>query len=51
VCELALALNLTIGELHHGRGTPMSLHELCVVWPAYFKQKAEDDRLVALAAE
>ena len=36
VCELALKLNMTIGELCYGRGTPMSLHELAVVWPAFF---------------
>jgi hypothetical protein len=26
---------MTIGELCYGRGTPMSLHELIVVWPLY----------------
>jgi hypothetical protein len=34
--ELALELKMTVGELCHGRGTPMSLHELCVGWPAFF---------------
>ena len=34
--ELALELKMTVGELTHGRGTPMSAHELCVSWPLFF---------------
>lgn len=36
LCELALELKMTVGELTHGRGTPMSAHELAVMWPAFF---------------
>ena len=38
-CELALEMNMTLAELYHGRGTPMSAHELSVVWPCYFEAK------------
>lgn len=38
-CELAEQLHMTVGELHHGRGTPMSLHEFTVVWPLYWAYK------------
>jgi hypothetical protein len=38
--ELAEHLHMTVGELCHGRGTPMSLRELSVGWPAYFDFKA-----------
>ena len=31
-CELALELKMPVGEL----GQRMSLHELAVVWPAFF---------------
>jgi hypothetical protein len=31
-CELALELGMPIGEMRER----MSLHELCLVWPAYF---------------
>ena len=34
-CELAERLHMTVGELMHGRGTPMSAHELGVMWPVY----------------
>jgi hypothetical protein len=37
--ELAEHLNMTVGEVCYGRGTPMSLHELAVGWPAYFAYK------------
>lgn len=40
VYELAEKLHMTVGELMHGRGTPMSLHELCVGWPAYYRRKS-----------
>jgi hypothetical protein len=33
--ELALELGMTVGELHNGRGTPMSAHELSVRWPLF----------------
>jgi hypothetical protein len=36
LCELALALGMSVSEIVHGRGTPMSAHELAVVWPAYY---------------
>lgn len=55
-CELALGLHMTLAELRHGRGTPMSAKELAVEWPAFFRfkererrraeEKAEMDRLV-----
>lgn len=32
MCELALELRMPVGEL----GRRMSLHELAVVWPAFF---------------
>jgi len=40
---------MTVGELTHGRGTPMSAHELGVLWPLYDMtvariQKREHDR-------
>jgi hypothetical protein len=38
-CELALELKMTVGEIAYGRGTPMSLHELTVIWPAYYAWK------------
>jgi hypothetical protein len=34
--ELAERLHMTVGELCYGRGTPMSLHELSVAWPAFY---------------
>jgi len=43
--ELALELGMTVGELTHGRGTPMSAHELAVEWPAFFRaRRRETDR-------
>ncbi len=36
LCELAVQLGLTVSELEHGRGAPMSLQELTVIWPAYW---------------
>lgn len=36
-CELALELHMPVGELGHR----MSAHELAVVWPAYFRVRAE----------
>ena len=40
--ELALELHMTVGELTHGRGTPMSAHELSVGWPTFFSVKARE---------
>ncbi len=42
LCELALQLGLTVSEIEHGRGTPMTIHELTVMWPAYWAYKARD---------
>jgi hypothetical protein len=33
---------MTVGELMHGRGTPMSAHELAVVWPSFYQVKARE---------
>jgi hypothetical protein len=41
MCELAENLHMTVGELCFGRGTPMSLHELAVVWPRYFQYQRD----------
>lgn len=37
MCELALELHMPVGEL----GDRMSAHELSVLWPAYFKYRAQ----------
>ena len=42
MCELALELKMSIGELKHGRGTPMSAHELTVLWPAFFAYRQRE---------
>ena len=42
MCEMALELKMTVGELCYGRGTPMSAHELAVVWPAFFEVKQRE---------
>lgn len=44
MCELAEKLHMTVGEICFGRGTPMSLHELYVGWPAFerYKQDVRD---------
>jgi hypothetical protein len=45
MCELAEKLGLTVSELLHGRGTPMSLQEATVIWPAYWAyQNREQER-------
>ena len=46
--ELALELHMTVGELTHGRGAPMSAHELSVAWPAFY---ATQRRIAAREAE
>lgn len=35
MCELALELNMPVGEL----GDRMSAHELGVLWPAFFRHR------------
>lgn len=40
--ELALELGMTVGELTHGRGTPMSARELAVGWPLFFAYRERD---------
>lgn len=48
LCELALEMHMPVGELT-GR---MSAHELCVVWPAFFRWRArENERLEREAQE
>ena len=37
--ELAEALHMSVTELIHGRGTPMTAHELCVRQPLYQRYK------------
>lgn len=49
MCELALELGLTVGELTHGRGTPMSAHELTITWPMYFQYRARAEKREAEA--
>jgi hypothetical protein len=52
LCEMALKFHMSIAELCHGRGTPMSAHELCVVWPAYWNyQRNVADREAAKAED
>jgi hypothetical protein len=51
-CELALELGMSLAELHHGRGTPMPLFELTVIWPLFWgyrnrmreRQRAAEER-------
>lgn len=51
LCELALELGMSVSELEHGRGTPMSLHELTVVWPAYWAYKSREQERQAAEQE
>lgn len=37
--ELAESLHMSVSEIRHGRGTPMSAWEMCVGWPEYFASK------------
>lgn len=37
LCDLARDLHMTVAEITHGRGAPMSAHELGVMWPTYFR--------------
>jgi hypothetical protein len=41
-CELALELGMSLSELRHGRGTPMSAHELGVEWPAFYAYRRRE---------
>ena len=41
MAELALELRMPIGEL----GRRMSNYELCVLWPAFFAERARSDRI------
>lgn len=50
-CELALELGMTLGELSHGRGTPMSAHELSVIWPSFFAARARERERAQRKAE
>ncbi len=42
LCELGLELGLTVTELMHGRGTPMTIHELTVLWPEFWAYKGRE---------
>jgi hypothetical protein len=33
---------MSIAELKHGRGTPMSAHELTVIWPEFFAYRGRE---------
>ncbi len=43
MAELALEMKMPVGEL----GQRMSNYELCVLWPAYFSEKARHDQAEA----
>lgn len=43
MCELALAMNMTLDEL----GRRMSNHELNVIWPAYYAAANEEREIRA----
>ena len=51
LCELALELGMTVGEITHGRGGPMSAHELGVIWPLYFAHKRDEENRQRRTAE
>jgi hypothetical protein len=38
--QLAETLHMSVAEIRHGRGTPMSLAELTLWWPLYFEWKS-----------
>ena len=47
LCELAQSLRMSVTELLHGRGTPTSLEEMVVWWPAYWGyQNREQQRQI-----
>lgn len=35
---------MTVGELLHGRGTPMTAHELTVRWPLFYEAEVRIDK-------
>lgn len=37
--ELAESLHMSVAEVIHGRGTPMSAFEMCIGWPEYHAWK------------
>ena len=37
--EVALERGMTVSELLHGRGTPVSIHELCVEIPLFISYR------------
>lgn len=43
MCELALELHMPVGEL----GQRMSNYEACVIWPAFFAERARLQRIDA----
>lgn len=43
-CELALELRMSLSELRHGRGTPMTAYELLIEWPRYFETRRRMDK-------
>ena len=49
--QLALRLHMTVSELLHGRGAPLSAHELAVGWPAYFRCEHRMDERARKAQE
>lgn len=51
LCELATELKMSVGEITHGRGTPMSAYELTILWPLFRQWKAKEAALAAADAE
>lgn len=47
MCELAEALGMTLQDL----GNRASNHEVCVIWPAYFAEKARRQQIMRDRAE
>jgi hypothetical protein len=44
--DLARELKMSVGEITHGRGTPISAHELGVFWPTYFRFHNDERRQI-----
>ena len=40
VHRLALRLGMTVAELKHGRGAPMSASEIAIDWPLYWQAES-----------
>lgn len=51
LCDLALELRMSVSELMHGRGTPMGIHELTVMWPSYWAYRQRQDAREAAEQE